>query len=144
MKKKNKILFCIAALLLCLTVYLYLTIPGAYIHVKPNDSRNHIHKIYGKPCGTYFYKCCGIEIGDKFALSSDIWKRSHFLGEYRTMVYFDKYDRVIESKMGFQWFYEPILYGFEQDADSCEQYMKTTKISQQFERIKNYIHRKIR
>lgn len=140
MKKKNKIIYGVATLLLGATIFAYLTLPSAPIDVKPNDSRNHVHEVYGSPCGTYYFKCCGLEIGDKMAVSSDIWAQPFFLGQYRTEVYFDEDDKAVESKMGFQWFYEPTLYGFEQRANSCEQAMKATPISRQFKSIKNYLH----
>lgn len=142
MRVKHKIISSIAMLLLCMATFAYLTMPSATMLVESNDSRDNIHEVYGKPCGTGYFKCCGIELGDKKALLSDIWEQSHPLGNYRTHVYFDKDDQAIKSEMRFQWFYEPTLYGFQRDAGSCQQYMKSTETSRQFKRVKNYIRRK--
>lgn len=121
--KKKRFFFLLSVLLLCFLTYAYLAFPRAHISVTEGDNRDHIHETFGKPCGTEFYKGRGLEIGEKWAAYGDIWERSHFLGQYRTTIYFDEHEKAIKSETKFQWFFEPTLYGFRRDSDSCLQYI---------------------
>lgn len=121
--KKSRFLMTTGGLLLCFFIYAYLSFPRPYISVAEGDFRQNVHEINGEPCGTEFYKGRGMEIGGKWALYGDIWERSHFLGKYRTTIYFDEYQEAVKHESKFQWFFEPALYGFRRDPDSCLQYL---------------------
>jgi quinol monooxygenase YgiN len=106
-----------------LAVLLYINSHTLDIEASPELSRELVHKINGQPCGTAYFKCCDVEKDGKTALVSDVWESPNALGSYRTSVYYDADNKVITKVNTFQWFYEPTLYGFRRDSDSCLQYL---------------------
>lgn len=121
MRSKKSIVFVFFAAIIILSVLLYLNFHTLDIEASPELNRELVLKINGQPCGTAYFKCCGVEKDGKMASFYDVWELPNVFGNYRTTVYYDEYDKVVTSESRFQWSYEPALYGFSRDSDSCLQ-----------------------
>jgi hypothetical protein len=122
-RAKKLAAFVIFTAIIILSVPLYIYSNTLNIEAAPGLSRDLVHETNGQPCGTAYFKCCGVEKYGKMALLYDVWELPNAFGSHRTIIHYDADNQVITKENAFQWFYEPTLYGLGRDSESCLQYL---------------------